>query len=51
MQVLDDLTRLSCGSGFDDVAHRGEGGVRVRMGGGGGSDNADVDAFILRLQQ
>jgi mitosis inhibitor protein kinase SWE1 len=31
------------GSGFDDAAHRGEGGIRVGMDGGGGSDGA----FIL----
>src|SRR6266849_3664157 len=36
------------GSGFDDAAHRGEGGIRVGMDGGGGSDDADVGAVILR---
>ena len=43
---------IVCRSVFDDAAHRGEGGIHVGMDSGGGSDNADVGAFILRhLQQ
>jgi hypothetical protein len=35
------------GSGFDDAAHWGEGGVRVGIDSGGESDDANIDVFIL----